>query len=101
MPERHDAPDASRASSPDGLKAGEGENPLPAMSGELARLAALAAQCGGGFIPVPGKFILDAKYLAHFMGTDEETVRRYINDSNTPTIQPGRRRFVDTSEFVK
>lgn len=76
-------------------------SPRSGVGDPLATLAALASQCGGGFIPIPGRVIVDTKLLAHCMGVTDGVVSEWLNDYEVPVAQPGRKQFVDAEEFLK
>lgn len=92
MPEPQATGKVRPNTSPPVLNHGESGIPLPA-------LAALAAQCGGGFIPVPGHVITDTKLLAHCMGVSEQTVGATLKAIGYAPPQPGQKQWIDAGEL--
>ena len=71
-----------------------------ASSSQIGVLAALAAECGGGFLPVSDKVIVDAKLLAHCMNVDADTINGWLKKHDVPIIGTRQTRFIDAEVFL-
>lgn len=97
MPARQDTPEVRTDTSENGASSGI---PRHGVSGDIGTLAMLASQCDGGFVPIPGRTVVDTKLLAHCMGVSVSTVNGWLKDNNIPVFSPGQKQFVDASEFL-
>lgn len=100
MPTQDSARDSGVSSSPDVLKQGDSGIPPAIVSDSLTTLAALAKECEGGFVPIPGRTIIDAKLMAHCMGVSVSTVNGWLKDYTIPVFAPGQKQFMDADVFL-